>query len=290
MADELRARLESLWAEVRRALADYDVPRMKRLLHAPENMPAPPRPQAAAFLKALPDLAASRFLKIVQEKDRAGYVARTHLDQEGTTLSILRFRRKGADWELVPAPETLSSYQTDVAFDAAGLAAEVDGQPALKLFPAGEMLGEPPPPDVEPPDERPEADIRKELEGIWKRIRDAFAAGKPEGVEDLLLYAEGVESPTSAEAKDAAKELPDLARGRFIRLAWHPDKPRLVGYYAEIKPGNAKITTVALLVFVRKDGAYRFAPGPGALTVVELPPTSQAKLKALCAGDPRLKL
>ena len=116
--DALRRRLESIWAEVRKAIADYDVPRMKRLLQAPEGMPTPTRPQAVAFLKALPDLAASRFLKLVQEKDRAGYVARTHLDQDGTTLSILRFRKLAADWELVPAPETLSSFQTDVALDA----------------------------------------------------------------------------------------------------------------------------------------------------------------------------
>lgn len=283
--DDLRRTLEALWAEVRKAIAEYRVDDMKRLLQAPPGMPTPTRPQAKDFLAQLPDLSTSRFLKLLREKDRAGYVARTHLDQEGTTLTILRFRSRGEAWELVPAPETLSSLALDTALDEAAIATEVETQPVLKLFPPGETMMPPPEEPEEPPDERPEPAIRKELEGIWKRLRDAFAAGKPESVTDLLLLAEGVEPPTPEQARDVAKDMPDLSRARFDKLAWHPLKPRLVGYYA-IRPPS----TVLLIVFVRKDGAYRFAPGPGAMEVVEFPPVSPDELRDLIDTEPRLEL
>jgi hypothetical protein len=288
--DALRRTLESFWAEVRTALAEYDVPRMKRLLQAPEGMPTPTRPQAADFLKQLPDLSASRFLQLVQERDRAGYVARTHLDKGGTTLTIIRFRRAGGGWELVPAPETLSSFEVDAPLDAAGIADELATQPVLKLFPPDEMLGSAPPAPEEPPDERPEPVIRKELEGIWRRIREAFAAGTPERVAGLLLYEDGGVPPGPEAAREAATAMPDLTRARFDKLVWSLLKPQLVGYCAQLQTGPGKPPTVALVVFVRKDGAYRFIPGPAAVTVVEFPPVPPAELNDLIDTDPRLEL
>lgn len=288
--DPLRRSLEAFWAEVRRALAEYRVDDLRRLLQAPEGMPTPTRPQAQDFLKQLPDLSTSRFLKLVREKDRAGYVARTHLEKGGTTLTIVRFRKRGDAWELVPAPETLSSYELDTALDDAAIAEEVETQPALKLFPAEAMEAAPPAAPEEPPDERPEAVIRKELEGIWRRIREAFAAGKPGSVAELLLYADGVEPPTPEQAREAAKEMPDLQRARFDKLVWSLPKPQLIGYCAEIRLEHAKAATVALLVFVRKDGAYRFAPGPAAVTIVEFPRVSPQELHDLIDTDPRLEL
>ncbi len=146
-------------------------------------------------------------------------------------------------------------------------------------------------PEAEPPDARPEPVIRKELDSVWKRIREAFAAGKPEGAADLLLLDEGAALPGPDEAREVAKAaLPDLARGRFIKLGWRRDKPHLAGYYAEVNTGNAKKTTVALVVFVRKGGAWKFAPGPVSISVVELPPTGQAALLKLVETDPRLAL
>lgn len=288
--DALRRDLEAFWAEVRRALAEYRVDDLRRLLQAPEGMPTPTRPQAQDFLKQLPDLSTSRFLKLVQEKDRAGYVARTHLEKGGTTLTIIRFRKRGDAWELVPAPETLSSFELDTALDDAAIAQEVETQPVLQLFPSDVMETAPPAEPEEPPDERPEPVIRKELEGIWRRIREAFAAGKPDSVAALLLYADGVEPPTPEQARAAAKDMPDLQRARFDKLTWSLLKPQLVGYCAELKPGDPKARTVALLVFVRRGGAYRFAPGPASVTVVEFPPVSADELRDLIDTDPRLEL
>lgn len=288
--DALRRSLEAFWTEVRRALAEYRVDDLRRLLQAPEGMPTPTRPQAQDFLKQLPDLSTSRFLKLVREKDRAGYVARTHLEKGGTTLTIVRFRKRGDAWELVPAPETLSSYELDAALDDAAIAEEVETQPALKLFPSEAMEAAPPPAPEEPPDERPEPVIRKELEGIWRRIREAFAAGRPGSVAELLLYADGAEPPSPERAREAAKDMPDLQRARFDKLAWSLLKPQLVGYCAEIRLDHAKAATVALLVFVRQGGAYRFAPGPAAVTIVEFPRVSQQELHDLIDTDPRLEL
>ncbi len=288
--DALRRTLEAFWAEVRLALAEYRVDDLRRLLQAPEGMPTPTRPQAQDFLKQLPDLTTSRFLKLVKEQDRAGYVARTHPEKGGTTLTILRFRRRGEAWELVPAPETLSSFELDTPLDDAAIAEEVETQPVLRLFPPGEPLAPPPPAPEEPPDERPEPVIRKELEGIWRRIREAFAAGRPESVAPLLLYEEGAAPPTPEQAREAAKEMPDLQRARFDKLVWSLLKPQLLGYCAEIRLDPSKAATVALLVFVRKDGAYRFAPGPAAVTILEFPRVSPEELRDLIDTDPRLEL
>ena len=256
--DALRRRLEAHWAEVRSALSEYRVDDLRRLLRAPAEMPTPPRGAALEFLKQLPDLAASRFLALVTDRDRAGYLARTHLQKGGTTLTILRFERDGADWRLVPAPETLSSFEMDADLDDAAIADEIATQPILKLFPPAEMTMAPPPaPPSEPPDERPEAEIRKELEGLWKAER---------------------------------VRLPELARTRFIKLVWNAEKPHLVGYCAETNVGDATATTVTMAVFLREAGAWRFEGGPAAVEVVKLPPTAHARLASAVDAHPRLKL
>jgi hypothetical protein len=258
MSDDLRRRLEAHWAEVRAALAEYRVDDLRRLLRAPAEMPTPPRGAALDFLQQLPDLAKSRFLKLVEERGRAGYVARTHLEKGGTTLTILRFEKDGADWRLVPAPETLSSFEMDAELDDAAVADEVATQPVLKLFPPTEMTDAPPPPaPTEPPDERPEAEIRKDLEALWKAER---------------------------------VRLPELARTRFVKLVWSAAKPHLVGYCAETNLGDAKATTVTMAVFLRENGAWRFEGGPAAVEVVHLPPTAHARLAAAVDAHPRLKL
>jgi hypothetical protein len=41
---------------------------------------------------------------------------------------------------------------------------------------------------------------------------------------------------------------------------------------------------------VRKDGAYKIAPGPLTMEIIQLPPTGQAALKKLVETDPRFKL
>jgi hypothetical protein len=140
-------------------------------------------------------------------------------------------------------------------------------------------------------DARPEAEIRKELESIWKRIRAAFAAGHPEVAEADLLYVDGASPPSPAEAKAASKErLPDLIRGQFLKLGWRADKPQLAGYYAETKVGDFKKSTISLIVFVRHEGRWKFAPGPAALSTVEVPKSGRPALLKLIDTDPRLAL
>ena len=277
MADDPRREdLERTWAEVRSAFAEYRLDDLKKLLDIPEGAPAPNRGQAKQFAEALPDLAKARFLKIVREGDVAGYYAQT--GTKGTEVTVIRFGLKGSAWRLLPAPDTLSSYSTDENVDPVKLMAS---EPSLKLTPGG----------AEPQDARPEAEIRKELESIWKRIRAAFAAGHPEVAADDMLYVDGATPPTPDEAKAASKEkLPDLIRGQFIKLGWHPDKPQIVGYYAETKVGDFKKSTVSLIVFVRHEGRWKFAPGPASISTVEVPRASRPALLKLIETDPRLAL
>ena len=290
---ELKRELESLWAGLRAAVAEYRVDDIRRRLSLPEDASAPTRAQAQQLAEALPDLAKARFLKLARDGDRAGYYARTDVDKPGTTLTVIRFRQAGGTWQIVPGPHTLATYSTDETLNDAAIRKRVDAEESLRLRPAEE--GETPPPVApaakgEAPDVRPEAEIRKELESVWRKIRDAFAAGKPGDAEDVLLWVDGATPPSPDDARAAAKVLPDLARARFVKLVWGVRKPHLVGYVAEVGMGNAKQTSVALLVFVRKDGAYKIAPGPLTMEIIQLPPTGQAALKKLVETDPRFKL
>jgi hypothetical protein len=250
----------------------------------------PNRAQAKEFAAQLPDLAACKFLKIVRDGDRAGYCAQQNPQAKGATLFIIRFQKAGAAWKLAPAPDTLSIDSTDETLTAAQVLKRLDTEATLKLRPSDS--GEAPaPPPGEKVDARPEPEIRKELEGVWKNIREAFAAGKPEAAAGLLVLPDGAKLPTADEAKAAAKDnLPDLVRGQFIKLGWRADKPQLVGYYGQVNVGDAKQSTIVLIVFVRKDGAWKFAPGPGSMSVVKVPNASRAAILKLIETDPRLKL
>jgi hypothetical protein len=287
MADKpQRADLERIWAEVRSALAEYRLDDLKKHLDIPEGMPVPNRGQAKQFAEALPDLARARFLKIASEGDLSGYYAQT--GKSGTEVTVIRFGRRGSEWRLLPAPHTMSSYSTDETVDPAKL---IESEPSLKLAPGDGSSSPEPAPTADPRDARPEAEIRKELESIWKRIRAAFAAGHPEAAAADLLYVDGASPPSPDEAKAASKErLPDLIRGQFLKLGWRADKPQLAGYYAETKVGDFKKSTVSLIVFVRHEGRWKFAPGPAALSTVEVPKSGRPALLKLIDTDPRLAL
>lgn len=282
---EFKKRCEATWNEVRSAFADYRLDDLKKHLDVPPDAPVPNRAQAKAFAEQLPDLSKSRFLKLLREKNRIGYAAQVDVEKPGTAVLVVRFK---ADGRLVPAPDTMSVYQTDEKQDPQSLLAS---EPSLRLFPAAG--GEPSPalgPSGGAPDARSEAAIRKEVEGVWKRLRDAWAAGTPEKADDVQIWADD-RRPSADEAKAAAKDrMPDLGRGRFIKLVWSEKKPQLCGYVAEVNTGNAKKTTLAMIVFARRDGAWTFAHGPAALQVVELPPTAQAKQKQVVESDSRFKL
>ena len=291
----LRKELETTWTGFRSALTDYRLGDLAKYVDIPKDAPVPTRAQAKQFADDLPDLAKARFLRLDLDGDRAGYCA---LLDPGKAVAVIRFRKAAAGWQLVPGPHTVSIVEREETLDDAAARKVLAEEACLKLRPADDAGGASPAPSSgdarkqeEPPDARPEPAIRKELEGVWRKIRTAFAAGKPGDAEEVLLWVDGAKPPTPDEAKTAAKErMPDLLRARFIKLVWSAGKPHLVGYVAEVNVGDAKKTTVALVVFARKDGAWKFAPGPLALEVFELPPTGQSALRKLVDDDPRFKL
>ena len=100
----------------------------------------------------------------------------------------------------------------------------------------------------------------------------------------LQLTPSDAEEDLRPEA-EVRKELEALAkpvRARYVALAWAPNR---VAYVAEVKPGNAKVTTAGVWRFERKDGAWTLASAEE----VELPPTGQAKLLQQVGVHPKLK-
>jgi hypothetical protein len=280
-----RAELELVWARVRAGFAEYKLDDLRALLDLPPDAPVPDRAQAKQFADALPDLSRARFLRIDVDGDLAGYYAA--LPASGTDVAVVRFRRTDAGWKPAPAPNTLSSYSTDEKVDPVSLIA---AQASLALRPDGAVAPEPPA-GAAPADTRPEAEIRRDLETMWKRIRSAFASGRPDMAAADLLFVDGAQPPSADEAKAAARDfLPDLARGQFLKLGWKEGKPHLVGYYAETKVGDFKTSTVSLVVFVHHKGRWKFAPGPAAIETVQIPRAPKGKLLELIESDSRLRM
>lgn len=291
--EALKREFEAIWGEVRKGFEEYRLDDVKKHLDVPPGAPVPNREQAKEFAAQLPDLSKCRFLKIARDGDRAGYCAQQNPEAKGATLLIIRFQKSGAAWKLAPAPDTMSIDSTDETLTPAQVLKRLETEATLKLRPSdpGEAPAAAPAKDGEKVDARPEAEIRKELEGVWKRLRDAFAAGKPEAAADLLVLEDGAKLPSADEAKAAAKDhLPDLVRGQFLKLGWRADKPQLVGYYAQVNVSDARQSTIVLIVFVRKDGAWKFAPGPAAMSVVKVPHAGRAAILKLIETDSRLRL
>lgn len=288
--DALKKEFETIWDEVRKGFEEYRLDDIRKHLDIPAGAPVPNRAQAKEFAAQLPDLSTCAFLKIVRDGDRAGYCARQNPRGQGATLFIIRFQKAGAAWNLVPVPETLSIDSTDETLTPAQILKRLDTEATLRLRPSdsGEVPAAAP---GERGDERPEAEIRKELEGIWKKIRQSFAAGKPEDAAGLLVLEDGARLPSADEAKTIAKDhLPDLVRSQFLKLGWRADKPRLAGYYGQVNVSDAKQSTIVLIVFVRKDRAWKFAPGPASMSVVKVPHASRAAILKLIETDSRLRL
>jgi hypothetical protein len=132
----LKREMERLWNGMRRAFADYRLEEVSKFADVPAGMPVPPREQVEQFIGFLPDLAKTEFIRIVRERDRAGYYARVKsTGPRGAEVLVIRFRESGGAWKVVGAPDSFSSYSNDRAGPAE--AAEwVESEPSLRLFPS----------------------------------------------------------------------------------------------------------------------------------------------------------
>lgn len=131
----LKQELERLWNGMRGAFADYRLDDIPKFADVPPGMPVPAREQVKQFVGFLPDLARSEFLRIVREKDRAGYYARVKsFAPRGAEVFVIRFREAGGAWKVLGGSDSFSSYSDDqTAPDAA--AKWVESEPSLRLFP-----------------------------------------------------------------------------------------------------------------------------------------------------------
>lgn len=230
MTDEALAKeIVRVWTEVRKAFAEHRLDDVKKHLEIPAGAPVPTKEQAKQFAEFLPDLEKGKFLKLVRDGARAGYYVR--MDKPGIDVAVVRFHETKAGWKPLPGQDTVSAYATDAAKDDERILRQLLAtRGSLQLTPG----------DAEE-DLRPEAEIRKELEGLAKPVR-----------------------------------------ARFVALGWGQGR---VTYFAEVKQGNAKATTVGVWRFDRNGAEWKLA----STEEVELPPTGQAKLLREVGVHPKLK-
>jgi hypothetical protein len=132
----LKQELERLWNGMRGAFADYRLDDISKYADVPAGMPVPTRQQVQQFMGFIPDLSKMEFIRIVRQKDRAGYYAQVKSsDPKGAEVVVIRFRESGGTWKVVGAPDSFSSYSDDKAGPAEA-SKWVESEPSLRLFPS----------------------------------------------------------------------------------------------------------------------------------------------------------
>jgi len=287
---ELRAELTRVYGALRKALAEYDMEAAKVHLDVPAGVPTPTRAQALAMAEFLPDVARCRVVEVRRLADRAAFYMETELDDEtSAAVAVIRFRKGESGWMLAPAPHTLNEYSA-LRSDGATVPKIIAEEPSLTPFPEPAESDLPAPPAGPVGDERPDADIRPELEALWGRIRDALARGAVEEASADIELTDGRTMLPAEEAPALVSQMPDLAKCSFLKLGWRRDKPRIVGYNTEGDLDDAGRSTVILIVFVRPDDRWKFAPGPTSIEKVTVEKTDREGLLRLIETDRRLQL
>jgi hypothetical protein len=294
--DPLAKELVALWTRFREALRAYRLDEIRTLVEVRPEEPVPPRAQAEAIAEMLPDLAEVPCLAIKREGAYAGYYADTSPKGE-TEVTLVRFVEAGSGWRLVPAPHTMNAVGTDEKKDKRAM---IEEEPSLRLVAEG-MGGAKAPSEPAPPpapakapafteDARPNDAIRKDLEALWARLREACGKGDVDAASAILLPPSGGPAPTAAELKSAAESLPDLAGGKFLRLVRSKEKPWLLGYYAALPGKSATRRWVVLLVFARAGAEWRFPAGPASIERVDVHVAESTSLDALLKKHAALRL
>jgi hypothetical protein len=290
-ADPLVRELLALWSRFLDALRHYRLDEIRALVEVRPEEPIPPRAQAEAMAGMLPDLSSHPCLQVKREGRYAGVWVDTSPEGE-TEVTLLRFVEGDSGWRLVPAPNTLNAVGTDQKKDKLRMIAE---EPSLRLVKEG-MEGAasapaPAAPAKEPAfteDRRPDGAIRKDLEVLWTRLREACSKGDVEAASAILHPPPG---PTSAdELKAAAMELPDLAGGRFLRLVRSREKPWLLGYYTALPGKSATRRLVTRIVFARVGSEWRFPTGAASIERADVATAESTSLDPLLKKHAALRL
>jgi hypothetical protein len=292
----LREEFTKIYATVRNAFAEFDLDQAREHLLIPPEMPEPSRAESLAMAEFLPKIDECRFLKLMVEDDRAAYYMESDLSNDSTSeVTVLRFLMHDGKWKLAPGPYTMSSCNTEEKRDEAGLLAMIEEEETLAPFPETGDAEMPPPPGGGAPedvDNRKDAEVQKDLEALWSRLRTNLLEGNVDAaLSDLLLDADGEGGKPSAEdAKRFGQGMVDLSKSRFLKLGWNHEKPRAVAYYAAVDGYEAGESKIIMLVFVYRDDRWWFEPGPRSMEEVPVPKTDKEDLLKEIETNPELRL
>ena len=131
-----------------------------------------------------------------------------------------------------------------------------------------------------------DAALRKELAGIWTKVRQAFADYR---LDDALAYLDipqDATRPSREMAKSLAEFLPDIDRARILDFKREGD---LAAIFAETStdPGQME---ASVFRFKRVDGRWKVYPSPYSCSSVSKEKTDEAGLRKLFDEEPTLRL
>jgi hypothetical protein len=128
--------------------------------------------------------------------------------------------------------------------------------------------------------------LRRELAGIWTKVRKAFAEYR---LDDALPYLEipaDTPRPSREDAAAVAAFLSDIDRARFIGLEREGD---VAAIFAETSkdPGETEVTVFR---FRRAGEAWKIYPAPHSCSSLSVEKTDEAGIRRLLAEQPILRI
>ena len=127
--------------------------------------------------------------------------------------------------------------------------------------------------------------LRKELSGIWSKVRTAFAEYR---LDDALPYLDvpaGEARPSREDARAMAEFLPDIDKARFLAFKHEGD---VAAVYADTGSDPAQ-TEVTVFRFKQASGKWMIYPPPYSCTTISVDKTDDKGVTHLMAERPDLQ-
>ena len=126
--------------------------------------------------------------------------------------------------------------------------------------------------------------LRKELMGIWSKVRTAFAEYRLDDALPYLQVPAGEARPSREDARAVADFLPEIEKVRFL---WIEREGDVAAMYTDTshEPGETEVTVFR---FQRVSDRWKIYPTPHSCSSLSVEKTDDAGIRRLVAERPFL--
>ena len=128
--------------------------------------------------------------------------------------------------------------------------------------------------------------LRRDLAGIWSKVRRAFAEYRLDEALPYLDIPADTPRPSREDARAMAAFLPDIDAARLLGFESEGDVAAIL---AETSRERSE-TEVTVFRFKRIGGAWKIFPAPHSCSSRSVDKTDEAGIRRLLSEDPSLRL